>query len=260
MIATLVVMALLAPVIAPHDPTEISLRDALLAPSVDHPLGTDQLGRDVLSRLIYGSRISLTVGLIAVGIALIIGLLIGGVAGWLGGWIDTSLMRLVDLMLCIPTFFLILSVIALIGPNIVNICIVIGLTGWMGVARLIRAEILSLKERDFILAERALGSSPMRILLRHLLPNAMGPVMVNAVLGVAGAILLESSLSFLGIGVQPPTPSWGNMLLEAKETLGYAWWLSLYPGLAIFLAIMGYNLMGEGIQQLIDPRRRIIRK
>jgi peptide/nickel transport system permease protein len=159
-------------------------------------------------------------------------------------------------MLCFPTFFLILAVIAFLDPSIWNIMIIIGLTGWMGVARLVRAEFLSLRERDFVLAARAIGATDARIIFRHILPNAMSPVLVSATLGVAGAILTESALSFLGIGVQPPTPSWGNMLITGKQTLGTAWWLSVFPGLAILITVLGYNLLGEGIRDALDPRIR----
>ncbi len=170
-------------------------------------------------------------------------------AGYYGRWVDVVIMRFVDIMLCFPTFFLILAVIALLEPSILNIMIIIGVTSWMGVARLIRAEILSLKERDFIYAERAIGASDLRILARHLIPNAMAPVLVSITLGIAAAILVESSLSFLGIGVQPPTPSWGNILSQGKSVIGIAWWMMLFPGLAIFITVLGYNLLGEGIRE-----------
>jgi len=226
----------------------------LMAPSPNHYLGTDILGRDVLSRIIYGSRVSLKVGFVAVGLATLIGLLVGALAGYYGGWVDQCLMRLVDLMLCFPTFFLILAVIALLEPSIWNIMVVIGLTSWMGVARLVRAEFLSLREREFVTAARALGAGDARLIMRHMLPNALAPVMVSATLGVAGAILTESALSFLGLGVQPPTPSWGNILTAGKDNIEIAWWLSVFPGLAILVTVMSYNLLGEGIQEAIDPR------
>lgn len=251
---TLFVVALFAPVIAPYDPASINTKNLLAPPSFAHLCGTDNLGRDVFSRMVYGARISLTVGFVAIGIATIIGLLIGAVAGYFGGWIDDVLMRFVDLMLTIPTFFLILAVIAFLEPNIYNIMIVIGLTGWMSVARLVRAEFLALKKRDFVMAAKAIGVSDVVIMLRHIMPNAMAPVLVSATLGVAGAILTESALSFLGIGVQPPTPSWGNILTLGKDYIGYAWWLSAYPGLAILITVMGYNLLGEGIRDALDPR------
>jgi peptide/nickel transport system permease protein len=241
---------------AGYDPGAIDIARRLQPPGWQHPLGTDDLGRDVLVRILYGARISLLVGFVAVGIATLIGIVLGAVAGYYGRWVDTVLMRFVDIMLCFPTFFLILAVIAFLDPSIWNIMIIIGLTGWMGVARLVRAEFLSLRERDFVLAARAIGASDGRIIFRHILPNALSPVLVSATLGVAGAILTESALSFLGIGVQPPTPSWGNMLIAGKQTLGTAWWLSVFPGLAILITVLGYNLLGEGIRDALDPRLR----
>jgi len=249
-------VALLAPWLAPYDPNFIDLKQVLMPPSPAHLLGTDTLGRDVLSRVIFGARISLLVGFVAVGIATLIGVLVGALAGYYGGAMDALLMRLVDLMLCFPTLFLILAVIAVLGPSIWNIMVVIGVTGWMGVARLVRAEFLSLREREFVMAARALGASDARLIWRHLLPNALTPVMVSATLGVAGAILTESALSFLGLGVQPPTPSWGNILTMGKDNIEIAWWLSVFPGLAILVTVMSYNLLGEGIREAIDPRLR----
>lgn len=249
------VLALVAPVVG-GDPGAIDITQRLQPPGPAHLLGTDDLGRDVLARLLYGARISLLVGFVAVGIATLIGIVLGALAGYYGRWIDALIMRFVDIMLCFPSFFLILAVIAFLEPSIWNIMIIIGLTGWMGVARLVRAEFLSLRERDFVLAARALGARDSRIIFRHILPNALSPVLVSATLGVAGAILTESALSFLGIGVQPPTPSWGNMLISGKQTLGTAWWLSVFPGLAILITVLGYNLLGEGIRDALDPRLR----
>ncbi len=252
----LCIVAILAPWISPYDPARINPHAVLLPPSWSHPLGTDNLGRDLLSRMIWGTRISLEVGVISVGIACVVGTLVGGVAGFYGGWVDSMLMRLVDVMLCFPTFFLILAVIAVLEPSIWNIMVVIGITSWMGIARLVRAEVLTLREREFVLAARALGLSKGRILLRHILPNALAPVLVAATLGVGAAILTESALSFLGIGVQPPTPSWGSILAVGKDYIEVAWWLSLFPGLAILVAVLGYNLLGEGIRDAVDPRLR----
>jgi len=254
LVAGLFVISIFAPFLAPYDPNSIDLKQVLVPPSADHLLGTDTLGRDVLSRIIYGSRVSLKVGFVAVGLATLIGLVVGSLAGYYGSWVDQLFMRLVDLMLCFPTLFLILAVIAVLGPSIWNIMVVIGLTSWMGVARLVRAEFLSLRERDFVAAARALGATDARLILRHLLPNALAPVMVSATLGVAGAILTESALSFLGLGVQPPTPSWGNILTAGKDNIEIAWWLSFFPGLAILVTVMSYNLLGEGIREAIDPR------
>jgi peptide/nickel transport system permease protein len=249
------VLAVAAPLLG-RDPGAIEIARRLQPPSWAYPLGTDDLGRDVLTRILYGARISLLVGFVAVGIATAIGIVLGALAGYYGRWVDALLMRFVDIMLCFPTFFLILAVIAFLDPSIWNIMIIIGLTGWMGVARLVRAEFLSLRERDFVLAARAIGAGDRRIIFRHILPNALSPVLVSATLGVAGAILTESALSFLGIGVQPPTPSWGNMLIAGKQTLGTAWWLSVFPGLAILITVLGYNLLGEGIRDALDPRIR----
>lgn len=245
-------IALLAPIISPYDPSVIDQNSLLTSPSIQHPLGTDSLGRDLASRIIYGARISLSIGLIAVGIATLIGLILGSIAGFYGGVTDTLIMRFVDIMLCFPTFFLILAVVAILEPSIFNIMVIIGLTSWMGPARLIRGEILSLKEREFIQAERAIGASNFRIISRHLIPNAIGPVLVSATLGIAGAILLESGLSFLGLGVQPPVPSWGNILIESKSTLGVAWWITLFPGLAILATILGFNFIAEGLKEKLS--------
>ncbi|PKN81050.1 MAG: peptide ABC transporter permease, partial [Deltaproteobacteria bacterium HGW-Deltaproteobacteria-1] len=204
-------VSLLAPVIAPYDPGSIDLKNILAPPSGQHWFGTDQLGRDVLSRMIWGARISLKVGFVATGLAILIGMILGAVAGYYGGWIDAVIMRFVDIMLCFPTFFLILAVIAFLEPSIWNIMVVIGLTGWMGVTRLVRADFISLRERDFVRAARSIGANDGRIIFIHILPNALASILVAATLGIAGAILTESALSFLGIGVQPPTPSWGNI-------------------------------------------------
>jgi peptide/nickel transport system permease protein len=254
MVGTLALCALLASILAPYDPVAQSLGDRLLPPSAAHWMGTDAFGRDILSRLLYGSRISLAVGFVAVSIYILIGVLVGSVAAYYGGWVDALLMRLVDVLLCVPTFFLILMVVAFVGPSILNIMVIIGLTSWTDVARLARGEVLSLKSREYIQAARGLGYSDARIILKHLLPNALGPILVVATLGVGGAILTESSLSFLGLGVQPPTASWGNMLMEGKDHLTDAWWLVLFPGLAIFLTVLGYNFLGEGLRDQWDPR------
>ena len=254
MVLALFFAGALAPVVSPFNPNDIDRKHILEPPGISHPLGTDDLGRDVLSRMLYGSRISLSVGFIAVGIATVIGVIIGAVSGYYGRWTDRIIMRVIDIMLSIPTFFLILAVIAFVGPSIWNIMIIIGLTSWMGVARLVRAEFLSLKEREFVLAARALGASNMRIIFKHIMINSMAPVFVSAVLGVASAILVESALSFLGLGVQPPTPSWGNILTLGKDNIEIAWWLSVFPGLAILITVLVYNLVGEGLRDALDPR------
>jgi len=273
----LAVVAVFAPWLAPHDPLGVNLADALLPPSAAYPLGTDPLGRDVLSRLIFGTRISLVIGCIAVGISVVVGMAVGALAGFYGGWVDAVLMRLVDTLLSIPTIFLLLAIIAMdpaeqllqlgrlplvggliagllrvVDPQIVILMAAIGLMSWMGVARLVRAEILSLKEREFVLAARVIGCSSWRLITRHLLPNAMAPVLVSATLGVGGAILLESLLSYLGLGVQPPTPSWGNILNEGRVALGVAWWLTLSPGVCILVTVLSFNLLGEGIREWLE--------
>jgi peptide/nickel transport system permease protein len=254
LVTLLLIISLMAPWLAPYDPGQIDLTNVLTSPSIKHLCGTDQLGRDVFSRMIWGSRISLKVGFAATGVAIIIGAILGAVSGYYGGWVDSVIMRFVDIMLCFPTFFLILAVIAFLEPSIWNIMIIIGLTGWMGVTRLVRADFITLRERDFVKAARAIGASDMRIIFLHILPNSMASILVAATLGIAGAILTESALSFLGIGVQPPTPSWGNILTAGKDNIDIAWWLSFYPGLAILITVVGYNLLGEGIRDLLDPR------
>jgi peptide/nickel transport system permease protein len=256
-VLTVFLVALSAPILAPHDPYEINVEKILLPPSLEHPFGTDPLGRDVLSRVIWGARVSLWVGFVAVGIAILIGILVGALAGFYMAAVDAVLMRFVDIMLAIPTFFLILAVIAILEPSIWNIMIVIGLTGWMGVARLVRGQFLAIREMDYVTAARAQGARDLRLIVRHILPNALSPVYVAAVLGVAGAILTESALSFLGIGVQPPKASWGSILTAGKDNIEIAWWLSVFPGLAIFITVLGYNLLGEGLRDALDPRLKL---
>jgi len=203
---------------------------------------------------LYGARISLLVGFVAVGISTLIGIILGALAGFYRGWVDTFIMRLVDVMLSIPTFFLILAVIAFLTPSIWNIMIVIGLTSWMGVTRLVRAEFLSLRNREFILAAQTLGAKDARLIFTHLMPNSLTPIIVSSILGIASAVLLESGLSFLGLGVQAPQASWGNILTDGKEYIQFAWWLSLFPGLAILITVLGYNLLGDGLRDAYNPR------
>lgn len=238
----------------PYSPTEHDLLAILSPPSSKHWFGTDDRGRDVLSRMIHGARISLSVGVVAVGIATLIGTVLGGLAGYFGGWIDACINRIIEILLTIPTFFLIIAIIAFLPPSIYNIMVVIGLTGWTGIARFVRAEFLKLKAMDFVLALKALGASPVRIIFVHMLPNAMAPVLVAVVFGVAGAILTESGLSFLGFGVPPPTPSWGDILSQSRDYVEFAWWLTVFPGAAIFLTITAYNVIGEGLRDAMDPK------
>lgn len=240
------VLALTAPLFCRYTPYALDEGHLLESPSMRHILGTDQLGRDVFCRLIYGARISLSIGFLVVLVASVIGIVVGTLAGYFGGVIDLLLMRFTDVMLCFPVFFLILAVASILEPSTFHTILILGLTGWMGQARLMRAEALWIKTRDYVLLAQAYGLSPMRTMTRHIIPNAMGPVLVSAVLGIASAILAESSLSFLGLGVQPPVPSWGNMLSDAKATLGVAWWMSVPPGLMIFLSILAFHLIGQG--------------
>jgi peptide/nickel transport system permease protein len=255
-VSVLVLLAVLAPALAPWDPNRPDTRKILAAPSSSHWFGTDPLGRDVLSRVLYGSRVSLSVGFVSVGIAAAIGLLLGSAAGYYGGVVDNVVMRLVDLMLVFPRFFLLLAVLAFLKPSIWTIMTVIGVTGWMGVARLVRAEFLTLREREFVIWSESIGAGALRIIFRHILPNAIAPILVAMTLGIPAAILTEAGLSFLGLGVQPPYATWGNILNDGRDYIEIAWWLTLYPGLAILITVLSYNLVGEGIRDALDPRLR----
>jgi peptide/nickel transport system permease protein len=223
-------------------------------PSRRHWLGTDDRGRDILARMIWGARVSLSVGFVAVGIAILIGIVVGALAGYHGGRTDMVISRIIEIIMNIPTFFLIITIIAFLPPSIYNIMVTIGVTGWTGVARIVRGEFLRLREGDFVLAAQAMGASPARIMFRHILPNALAPVMVMAAFGISGAILTESGLSYLGFGVPPPTPSWGDIMSQAQSYISFAWWLATFPGLAIFLTVTGYNLIGQGLRDATDPR------
>jgi len=228
----------------------------LRPPSAERWFGSDNFGRDIYTRTLYGSRISLSVGFVSVGIAAAIGMLLGAAAGYYGGVVDNVVMRLVDLMLVFPRFFLLLAVLAFLKPSIWTIMTVIGLTGWMGVARLVRAEFLTLREREFVIWSESVGAGALRIIFRHILPNAIAPILVAMTLGIPAAILTEAGLSFLGLGVQPPYATWGNILNDGRDYIEIAWWLTLYPGLAILITVLSYNLMGEGIRDALDPRLR----
>jgi len=258
LVAALCLGALLAPLLAPYDPSEFGDISATgyRAPSAAHWLGTDQYGRDVLSRLLFGARISLSIGFVAVAFAVGIGTLVGLAAGYLGGRADNVLMRLVDLGLAFPRLFLVLLVVGLVGPSIWLVIAVLGATGWMGTARLVRAQVLGIRGADYVRAAVALGYSTPRIVWRHVLPNAMAPVVVSATLLVGQTILTEAVLSFLGLGVQMPTPSWGVMIDEGRRVFPGVWWLSAFPGLAITLTVVGYNLLGDGLRDALDPRLR----
>jgi len=247
-------VALLGPAIAPHSPTEQHLEQDLLSPSQDHLLGTDKLGRDILSRILYGSRISLLVGASTVGVSLLIGLSIGSLSGYCGGWVDQLLMRLVDILMAFPGILLAIAFTAVLGPGLNHVILALCLIGWTGYARLVRGEILALREREFILAARALGGSPGRIIVLHLLPHLLPPLLIQATFGMAAAIIAEGSLSFLGLGVQPPTPSWGSMLNEGRQFLLVAPHLTTFPGLAIMITVLGLNLVGDGMRDRLEKR------
>lgn len=257
-ITLLIIVALFAPVISPYTPSQQNVFERLQPPSLHHFFGTDDLGRDVFTRMIFGARISLAVGFISVFIILIIGTLLGIISGYYGGKIDYMIMRFTDIVLCFPTFFLIILVIAFIEPNIYNVMIVIGVTSWPGLARLVRAEVLSLKEREFILVSKMMAISNIKIFFVHILPNIISPLMVYSSLAIGGAILTESALSFLGLGVQPPMPSWGQILTSGKDYIYMAWWLSLFPGIAILVTVLAFNLVGEAIRDIFDPKEEHI--
>ncbi len=233
----------------PHDPNATYLERKLLPPGPSHWLGTDNLGRDVLSRMLHGAYISLTVGFVAVGVALLIGITVGACAGYLGGWVDNLLMRIVDAIICFPAFFLILSAVAMLGPNIWIIVIVIGLVSWTSTARLVRAEFLTLREAEYVRAARSLGQRPFTIILRHILPNAAAPIFVTAILGIPDAIMTEAGLSFLSFGVPPPQATWGNIISDGKSYILDAWWLILFPGLAIFTVCLAFYVVGESLRE-----------
>ncbi|MCE5208753.1 MAG: ABC transporter permease [Chloroflexi bacterium] len=252
----MLLLVILGPIIIPHDPLEQHPDYALgipQPPSAEYLLGTDSYGRDVLSRLINGAQISLSVGFVAVGISTLIGILLGSLAGYYGGLVDTIITRLADIFLSVPSFFLMMTVNAYMKQSIYNVMIIIGLFSWMSVTRLVRAEFLRLKEMDYISASRALGADPKQLILRHLLPNSMAPVIVSATIGIPSAILRESSLSFLGLGVPPPQASWGNMLFEARKWLNMAWWFWVPPGMLISLTVIAFNFVGDGLRDALDP-------
>ena len=251
-----ILVAVLAPWLAPHDPIKSKPWDSLHPPSGQYWLGADRLGRDQLSRLIYGARVSLVIGIGGVGIAVCLGMFIGVTAGWYGGMWDELLMRVMDGLSAFPGLLLALSLVAITGSTMVNIIVVVGIVGTPWVARVTRSQVLSLREREFIVAVRGLGAQPARIMLRHLLPNCLAPIIVQASLSVAAAILLEAGLSFLGVGVKPPTPTWGGMLRHAFETVAQAPWLTVSPGAVIFLVVLAFNFFGDALRDVLDPKLR----
>ncbi len=257
-IVGLYLLALVTPLISPYDPNvqHDLITRRLVGLSAQHALGTDHFARDVFSRLLYGARISLTIGFVAVGISVTIGTLIGAVAGFFGGFVDTVIMRFVDVVISFPRLVLLITIIAIFEPSIFLIIAVLGLTLWPHTARIVRGEVLSLREREFVEAAHALGYPKRRIIMRHLIPNALAPVIVAATLGIGNTIVLEAGLSFLGLGVQPPTASWGTMVADGRNNLIGAWWLSTFPGLAIELTVLSFNLVGDGLRDALDPRLR----
>jgi peptide/nickel transport system permease protein len=248
-------VAILAPLVAPYDYAEQNVRNCVCPPNSENLLGTDQWGRDILSRIIVGSRVSLSVGVVSVLILITIGVAVGAVAGY-NRHLDGPLMRFVDIMMSIPGFFLLLTIVALFGPSLLNTMLVIGMTSWMGTARLVRGQFLSLREKEFIEAARCVGVPSWRIIARHLLPNTLAVIIVQATLFMSQAILIESSLSYLGLGAQPPTPSWGGMLSQGRDYMRQAPWGTLFPGMAIFVTVMAFNLLGDGLRDALDPRLR----
>ena len=250
----LISAAVMAPVMAPHSPTQQNLEKDLLSFSKDHLLGTDKLGRDILSRTLYGARISLLVGISTVTISLVIGLLVGSLSGYLGGWVDQLLMRLVDVLMAFPGILLAIAFTAVLGPGLTHVIWALCLIGWTSYARLVRGEILALREKEFIQAAHALGGTLFRIILLHMLPNLIPPLLIQATFGMAAAIVAEGSLSFLGLGVQPPTPSWGSMLNEGRQFILVAPHLTTYPGLAIMVTVLGLNLVGDGLRDFLEKK------
>jgi peptide/nickel transport system permease protein len=252
----LVLIALAAPLLAPYDPDVQDTARRLESPSHQHPLGLDDLGRDVLSRIVWGARVSLRVGFSVVVLASILGITLGAISGYFGGWTDTIIMRLTDILLAFPGILLAIALVAVLGPSLNNVILALATIGWVGYARLVRGQVLKVREMEFVTAAKALGAKSPRVIVRHVLPNVINPVIVMATLGLAGAILSEAALSFLGLGVQPPTPSWGAMLTSGRRYLGLANHLAIFPGAAIMLAVMGLNFLGDGLIDALDPKYR----
>jgi peptide/nickel transport system permease protein len=254
-VCTMIFLAVSADIIAPYNPVEPHYTDRLTPPSAAYLLGTDELGRDIFSRLVYGARISLVIAFIAQAVAISIGITLGLLSGWYGGWVDDLIMRITDAFFAIPGLMFLIVWTAILGPNPISIFIGLGLIGWPSDARMMRSQVLSIKELEYVVAAQALGASTGRILSQHLLPNAIAPSIVLASLGVAGAILVESTLSFLGLGVQIPNPSWGTMIDVGRNYFTSAWWYAIFPGLAIMLTVLGFNFIGDGLRDALDPRQ-----
>lgn len=256
-IAVIVFVAIFAPFIAPHHYARQVLEDRFRPPSMEYPLGTDHLGRCLFSRMVYGSRIALMIGVMIVAIQGTIGISLGLISGFYGGRIDTVIMRLVDIMIAFPAIVLALAVAAVLGPGLFNVMLALGVIGWTDYARVVRGQVLSVKENDYIQAVRAAGASDVRIMFRHILPNVMAPIIVMATLGMAGALLAASALSFLGLGAQPPMPDWGAILADGRGALRRAPWIATFPGLAIMVTVLGFNFLGDGLRDALDPRLRV---
>lgn len=256
LVVALVVVALTAQWIAPYNPNDTNLRLRGASPSVEHWFGNDDIGRDILSRIMYGARVALMVGIISTTIAVSIGVIVGAMAGYFGGWVDFILSRLIDTLMAFPILALLLTLSAVLGPSLRNVIIIVGVTFWASYARVIRAEVLSLRERDYVLAARASGASDRRIILQHIVPNAIGPVIILASLAIGGVIIFESALSFLGMGISRPTPSWGTMLSDGRDHIRNYPHIAIAPGLAIATTVLAFNLIGDGLRDALDPRER----
>ena len=256
LLLAIAVAVILAPVLTPYNPIKANQRAPLDPPSAAHPMGTDRFGRDILSRILWGGRLSMTVGVVAVGIAAVSGVVLGLISGYYGRRTDVVIMRLVDLLLAFPGILLALAIVATLGATLPNLMIAVGVSAIPEYVRVARGTVLSLKEREFVLAARVVGCSDQTIIFRHILPNVTAPLTVLATLGIAAAIITGSALSFLGLGIRPPTPEWGNMLAEGREFLRHAWWVAFFPGLAIMLAVLSINLLGDGLRDALDPRLR----
>jgi peptide/nickel transport system permease protein len=254
-VAGLAFLSAFAPLVSPYDPNKTNLLLIFEPPSLSHPMGTDSLGRDLATRILFGGRVSMAIGVLAALLAITLGTLVGGLAGFYGGLTDGVLMRLVDVMLSIPRLFLLVLLAVFFGGTVLTIIVVLGALSWMRTSRIVRATVMSLKGREFVEAARCIGAGDVRIMLRHLLPNTIAPIIVAATLGVAGAIIAESTLSFLGLGIQKPTSTWGNMLTDATTDMASAPWVAVFPGLAIFLAVVSINFIGDGLRDALDPRR-----
>ncbi|WP_019415451.1 nickel transporter permease [Paenisporosarcina sp. TG20] len=252
----IIVCALFAPLIATHSPTEVNLQSKLEAPSTSHYFGTDEVGRDIFSRIVYGTRISLRIGLLVVLIAFPIGTILGAIAGYFGGGVDQIIMRITDVFLSFPGIILAMSIAAALGPSIENVMLALAATWWPWYTRIVRSSVLSIKNAEFIEASRALGANPFRILFKEIIPNSIGPATIQASLDLGFVILAAAGLSFIGLGAQPPSPEWGAMLSNSREILRDAWWAATFPGLAILLTVLGFNLVGDGLNDVLDPKQR----